>query len=93
LSGRPFDLGLIGFAAALPTFFLALPGGVWVEHVDKRKAILFLQTVMMLDTFVLAALALNGSVQIWHIVLLTLILGIATAIEIPPGHVDRAGGS
>jgi MFS family permease len=82
LSGRPFDLGLIGFAAALPTFFLALPGGVWVEHVDKRKAILFLQTVMMLDTFALAALTLTGAVQIWHIVLLTLLLGIATAIEI-----------
>jgi MFS family permease len=82
LSGRPLDLGLIGFAATLPTFFLALPGGVWIEHMDKRKAIIVLQTVMMLDTFALAVLTLNGSVQIWHIVLLTLILGIATAIEI-----------
>jgi len=82
LSGRPFDLGLIGFAVTLPTFFLALPGGVLIEHVDKRKAIIFLQTIMMLDTFALAFLALSGTIQIWHIVITSLILGIATAFEI-----------
>ncbi len=82
ISGRPFDLGLIGFAVTLPTFFLALPGGVLIEHVDKRKAIIFLQTIMMLDTFALAILALSGFIQIWHIVITSLILGIATAFEI-----------
>ncbi len=82
LSGRPFDLGLIGFAATLPTFFLAIPGGVLIEHVDKRKAIIFLQFIMMLDTFVLAFLALSEAIQIWHIVATTLILGIASAFEI-----------
>ena len=82
LSGRPFDLGLIGFAAALPTFFLALPGGVVIEHVDKRKAIIAMQTIMMLDAFALAGLTLTGRIQIWHIVVLTLILGIAMAFEI-----------
>ncbi|MDO9302461.1 MAG: MFS transporter, partial [Anaerolineales bacterium] len=82
LSGRPFDLGLIGFAVTLPTFFLAIPGGVLVEHVDKRKAIIFLQIIMMLDTFVLAFLALSETIQIWHIVITSLILGIASAFEI-----------
>lgn len=82
LSGRPFDLGLIGFAVSLPTFFLAIPGGVLIEHVDKRKAIIFLQIIMMLDTFVLAFLALNETIRIWHIVVTSLILGIALAFEI-----------
>lgn len=82
ISGRPFDLGMIGFAASLPTFFLALPGGVLVEHVDKRKAVIFLQIIMMLDTFALAFLALSGRIQIWHIVITSLILGTAIAFEI-----------
>ena len=82
LSGRPFDLGLIGFAVTLPTFFLAIPGGVLIEHVDKRKAIIFLQVIMMLDTFALAFLALSETIQIWHIVITSLILGIASAFEI-----------
>ncbi|MBC7875834.1 MAG: MFS transporter [Anaerolineales bacterium] len=82
ISGRPLDLGLIGFAVTLPTFFLALPGGVLIEHVDKRKAIIFLQIIMMLDTFTLAILTLTGVIEIWHIVITSLILGIATAFEI-----------
>jgi MFS family permease len=82
ISGRPFDLGLIGFATTLPTFFLALPGGVVVEHLDKRKAVIFMQVIMMVDAVVLALLTLGGSIQIWQIVLLTLILGVATAFEI-----------
>ncbi len=82
LSGRPFDLGLIGFAVSLPTFFLAIPGGVLIEHVDKRKAIIFLQFIMMLDTFALAFLALSESIQIWHIIVTSLILGVASAFEI-----------
>ena len=82
LSGRPFDLGLIGFAATLPTFFLAIPGGVLIEHVDKRKAIIFLQIIMMLDTFALAFLTLSETIQIWHIVITSLILGTASAFEI-----------
>jgi MFS family permease len=82
LSGRPFDLGLIGFAVTLPTFFLAIPGGVLIEHVDKRKSIIVLQTVMMVDTFVLAYLTLGGHIQIWHIILTSLVLGVASAFEI-----------
>jgi MFS family permease len=82
LSGRPFDLGLIGFAVSLPTFFLAIPGGVLIEHVDKRKAIIVLQIIMMLDTFVLAFLSLSETIQIWHIIITSLILGIASAFEI-----------
>jgi MFS family permease len=82
VSGRPLDLGLIGFAGALPTFFLALPGGVLIEHLDKRRTVIASQIVMMLDALVLAVLALNGTIQIWHILVLTLVLGIATAFEI-----------
>src|SRR5687767_8603324 len=82
ISGRPFDLGLIGFALTLPTFFLAIPGGVLVEHVDKRKTVIFMQAIMMLNTFVLALLTLSGQIQVWHIVLLSFILGTAMAFEI-----------
>lgn len=82
ISGRPFDLGLIGFATTLPTFFLAIPGGVFIEHVDKRKAVIVTQTIMMLDTFALAYLTLSGKIEIWQIVITSLILGIASAFEI-----------
>ncbi|MBI4732473.1 MAG: MFS transporter [Chloroflexi bacterium] len=82
LSGRPLDLGIIGFSATLPTLLLALPGGVIVERLDKRKAVIVLQTIMMVQAFALAFLALTGILQIWHIILLAFVLGSANAVEI-----------
>ena len=82
LSGKPFDLGLIGFASALPTLILALPGGVLVERFDKRKTVIAMQIVMMFQALIMAFLALTGVIQIWHIVGLAFLLGSANAIEI-----------
>jgi MFS family permease len=82
ISHNPFDLGLIGFATTLPTFVLALPGGVLVERLDKRKTVMTLQGVMMLQALAMGLLALSGQIAIWHIALLSLLLGTASAIEI-----------
>lgn len=82
ISGRPFDLGLIGFASTLPTLLLALPAGVFVERWDKRKTVIIFQAVMSLQAFGLAALTYTGHVQIWHIAVLALMFGTASAVEI-----------
>lgn len=82
ISGRPFDLGLIGFASTLPTLLLALPAGVFVERWDKRKTVIVFQAVMSLQAFGLAALTLTGHIQIWHIGVLALMFGTASAVEI-----------
>lgn len=82
LSNSRFDLGLIAFALTLPTFFLAIPGGVLVEHLEKRKAVIVAQTVMMLQAFLLAWLTFTDRVRVTHLVWLSLVLGIASTIEI-----------
>lgn len=82
LSGRPFDLGLIGFASTLPALFLAIPAGVFVERLDKRKTVIYMQTCMMLLAFLLAYLTLSGYIQIWHIWMIAFGLGILNAMEI-----------
>ena len=82
ISGRPLDLGIIGFATTLPTLLLALPAGVLIEHWDKRKTVIILQAVMSLQAFGLAALTLSGHIQIWHITVLAFIFGTASAVEI-----------
>ena len=82
LSGRPLDLGLVGFSATLPTLLLALPGGVLIERLDKRRIVIVMQTIEMIQAFALAFLALAGVIQIWHIIILSFVLGSASAIEI-----------
>jgi len=82
ISGRPLDLGLIGFASTLPTLLLALPAGVLVERWDKRRTVIIFQSIMSLQAFGLAALTFTGHIQIWHIGVLALIFGTASAVEI-----------
>lgn len=82
LSGRPLDLGLIGFASTLPTLLFALPAGVLVERFDKRRTVVLMQVVMLLQALTLAILTLTGRIQIWHIAVLAFVLGTAGAFEI-----------
>ena len=82
LSGRPLDLGLIGFSTTLPTLLFALPAGVFVEHWDKRKAVILLQAIMSIQAFGLALLTFTGQIQIWHILLLAFLYGSAMAVEV-----------
>jgi MFS family permease len=82
ITGQPIYLGIIGMASTLPTLLFTLPGGVWVERLDKRKTVIFLQGVMMVQAFILAGLTLAGVITIWQIVVLAFILGSANSIEI-----------
>ena len=82
VTNQPFYLGLVGFAASIPALFLTLPGGVFIERLDKRKTVLVLQSIMMLQAFALAYVTFTGQVTIWHILAATLVLGMANALEI-----------
>jgi MFS family permease len=82
ITGQPIYLGIIGMASTLPALLFTLPGGVWVERLNKRNTVIVLQAVMMMQAFVLAGLTLAGVVTIWHIVVLAFVLGAANSIEI-----------
>src|SRR5512145_2474556 len=82
ISGRPLDLGLIGFAATVPTLLLALPAGVLVERWDKRRTTIIFQSIMSLQAFGLATLTFTGHIQIWHIAAFALLFGTASVVEI-----------
>ena len=82
ITGSSIDLGLIAFSATLPTLLLALPGGVLIERGNKRKIVILMQTIMMVQAFILAFLALTGRIQIWHIIVLSFVLGSASTIEV-----------
>jgi len=69
-------------AITIGALILALPGGVLVERLDKRKTVIAMQVVMLVQAFLMAFLALTGLIQIWHIAILSFLLGTASAIEI-----------
>ncbi len=76
-------LGAVGFSAQFPIFALAALGGVAADRFDRRKLILTTQIAAAAQSFLIAILALSGRIEIWHIFVIALGIGIATAFDIP----------
>ncbi|MEE4021957.1 MFS transporter [Gordonia sp. PKS22-38] len=83
LSGSASVLGAIVALQALPILLLGPYAGVIADRVDRRRLMITLQTVMGLLAGALAALTVGGWVQIWHIAVLALLLGLNNAFENP----------
>jgi MFS family permease len=83
LTNSPAYLGLVGFAAGIPTWFFMLYAGVIADRMPRRTLIIITQTAMMLLAFILAGLTFLNIVQPWHILVTALLLGAANAFEAP----------
>lgn len=83
LSQSELVLGLVGFASAIPSLLITPWGGVVVDSVSKRKLMVITQSCAMLLAFILAALTLTGVVEVWHVLVLTVITGIINAFDGP----------
>jgi predicted MFS family arabinose efflux permease len=83
LTHSPFALGTVNLLQALPITLFSLFGGVIADRVPKRELMLVTQTVSTIQAIVLAALTSLGSIQIWQIYVLALVLGTANAFDGP----------
>lgn len=83
VSGSALLLGVVGFTSQIPTFLLAPLAGVLADRYDKRKLLLATQALAMLQAVALAFLVFSKTVQVWHIVALSLVLGVVNAFDIP----------
>ncbi len=83
LTHSPFWLGMVGFANSVPVLLLSLWAGVVADRVSKRRLVIFTQTISMVMAFVLAALTLTGIVAVWHVLAISVVLGIAFAFDAP----------
>src|SRR5215510_7525391 len=72
LTRSPLLLGLVSFSGQVPAVLLTPFAGVWVDRWNRHKVLKATQTCSMLESFALAALALSGRINIWHIVGLTM---------------------
>jgi MFS family permease len=83
LTGSAFAVGLVTTLNTLPILLFTLYGGVLADRVDKRRFIIGLQSVMLLEAATLATLTLTGVVTVHMIWGLALVHGLATAFEVP----------
>ena len=83
LTGSALYLGLVSFAAGVPTWLFTLYGGVIADRIPRRNLLLITQTSAMVLAFILAVLVLTGIVQPWMILILAFFLGTVNAFEAP----------
>jgi predicted MFS family arabinose efflux permease len=90
-----FFLGLDSFLGEAPILLFTLVGGVVADRRDRRHLLLMSQYVQMTTAFTLAALVYWDLVQIWQVLTLSVITGVAQAFGGPahqslvPSLVDK----
>ncbi|WP_426662209.1 MFS transporter [Rhodanobacter aciditrophus] len=83
ITGRAFDLGLIGLVQFVPSVLLALPAGHVADQFERRRVVLLGQIVEWTAIVLLAALTLLGRIHEIGILLLVFVIGVAKAFESP----------
>ena len=83
LTNSALWLGVVGFSSQIPSFLISPFGGIIVDRWNRHRILITTQILAMIQSLALAALALSGVIQIWHIILLSLFQGLITAVDSP----------
>jgi MFS family permease len=83
LTNQALMLGMVNFAAGIPTLALTAIGGSAADRHDKRIILIATQVVQIATAVTLGVLAATGRIQIWHVILLAAVLGVCVAFEMP----------
>ena len=83
LTDKAIVLGIVNFAAGIPTLALTMIGGSVADRFDKRKILIATQVAQIAFALVLGWLVLSNRIHIWHVVALASLLGVSIAFEMP----------
>jgi MFS family permease len=83
LTHDPFVLGVVAAAQFLPVLVLGLFGGLIADSLPKRRTLVATQGFAMLLGFVMSALVLTHTVQVWHVLVVAFLLGCRNAVDMP----------
>ena len=83
MTGSAFLLGLDAFLGDAPFLLFSLFGGVMADRVDRRRILLRSQYVQMSSATLLAVLLLAHAVQVWMILSLSVVVGLAQSFGGP----------
>lgn len=83
LTNSPLYLGIVGALGSLPILLFSLPAGVIADRYSKQRVILVTQTLAALQALALALLIYLRVVQVWHVMVLAMMLGVINAFDMP----------
>jgi MFS family permease len=83
LTQRSTMVGAVLMAAAIPRLLLLVAGGVLIDRYRPRTVMVVSSVVSGVVAAVLALLAGTGAVAVWHLFVLSVLLGMAAATFLP----------
>jgi MFS family permease len=83
LTGSGSALGLVTGLQFLPFLVLSPLAGLVADRFPKRRLLQLTNLGMALPALALGALAITGLVETWHVYVLALLLGVASAFDAP----------
>jgi MFS family permease len=86
LTRSPLAVGILTFCRFSPQTLFVLFAGVLADRIDNRRLVISTQAASMAVSVALAALALSGAAQVWHVYVLALLAGIAQVFDSPGRH-------
>jgi predicted MFS family arabinose efflux permease len=83
IDNHPLALSLVLAARLLPTVLLLVVGGVIVDRIPRRFAMLASDSSRGVTVTIIAVLVALGTLQIWELVVLSIVFGAADALFYP----------
>jgi len=83
LTNSAFFLGVIGFSSQVTTLFVTPFAGVWADRWNRRRILIITQTLSMIQALILAFLVISGKAQVWHIIALSVFMGLIVSFDMP----------
>jgi MFS family permease len=83
LTGSALLLGVVGFTGRIPTFVFSPLAGVLVDRWNRHRILVVTQILSMIQALILAFLVLTDKIVVWHIIFLSICLGLINALDTP----------
>ncbi|HPS58431.1 MAG TPA: MFS transporter [Spirochaetota bacterium] len=83
LTGSAIILGTVAFCAQIPVFILSPFTGALGDRLNRRNILFATQIFSMIQSFIFFVLTFTGIITTWHIVVLSLALGVINSFEMP----------
>lgn len=83
MTHSPFMLTLVGSCRFIPMVVFPIIGGMIVDTMDRRRMLIIALLGSALLSIILAVLVKTRTVEMWHIIVLALLNGVATSLNHP----------
>lgn len=83
MTGSTGQLGLVIFMQGMPMAAVSLFGGVLADRYDRKKLLAMSQFFTFVNLVTLATLTTTGLIEVWHLYIYAIGLGVMQAITMP----------